>query len=57
MRTRVTIATHDRHSWLRQSQLRPNYMNNTLLGGIDIKKPNIELAAVSTQCFDLSGCD
>ena len=50
---RVTIATNDRHARLRQTKLRPNDVNDSLFGGVDVEELNAKLFAVSTECLDL----
>src|SRR4029079_9158004 len=55
MRARVTIATNDRHTGPRQSELWPNDVNDALLGRVDVVELNAKLVAVSTQCLDLIG--
>jgi hypothetical protein len=57
VRTGVTIATHNRHPRLRQSQFRTNHMHDALLGGIDIEESDVELATILTQYGNLFGSE
>src|SRR5436190_22239883 len=57
MGARVTITTYDSHARLRESKLRTDDVDNTLLGRVHIKEPNSEFAAIVLQCFDLFFCD
>src|SRR5207247_135709 len=53
VRAGMTIAANNRHSRLRQTEFRPDNMNNALLGRIDVKKLNVEFATILTKGFDL----
>ncbi len=49
----VAITANDRHSRLRQSQLRANDVDDALFSRIDIKELNVELAAILPERVDL----
>jgi hypothetical protein len=57
MSARVAIATDDRHAGLSQAKFRTDYVNDTLLGGVDIKQLNTKLTAVSPERIDLLSSD
>src|SRR5436309_5109451 len=53
MRAGVTVTTNDGPAGLRQPQFRTNYVNDALIGGIQVKQFNREFAAVLAQCVHL----
>jgi hypothetical protein len=55
MRARVTIATDDRQTGPRKTELWSNDVNDALFGRVDIVELNAKLFAVATECFNLIG--
>src|SRR6476469_5578226 len=51
---RVTVATDDRKSRLRQAEFWSNNMNDPLFARVDVEKLNTKLGAVFPKCIDLS---
>src|SRR5437588_9573530 len=55
MCTRMAVAADNRHSRLRQPQLRPDYVDDTLLRRIHVEQWNSEFFAVLLQGLNLTG--
>src|SRR5262249_13761841 len=54
VRRSMAVAAYDGHPRLRQSELRTDYMNDSLLGTVQAIEPYFELTAVAFASVDLS---
>jgi hypothetical protein len=54
---RVTVATNDGHTWLSQTKLWTNNVNDSLFWGVDVKELNTEFSAVAAESLNLRRSD